>query len=278
VADWGTGTAEALALLRRIKDHHPDVVIHLGDIYYSGAPREADLFYQGWCDALSLPDSHIATFTLAGNHDMYSGGGPYYDLLDRLGQPASYFCLRNDNWQFLALDTGRHGYAGVDLRELRQEEPTYLEETEVAWLADKVARAGERKTVLLSHHQLFSAYESVVRSASGHVSVNERLYGQVEGLLPGVTRWFWGHEHNLTVYPKYRGVVARCIGHGAVPVSQGELPTEPLTDISVEDVHLGMTDLFYNHGYVLLELSGAAARACYYQTPQLDEPHYQEVF
>ena len=29
--------------------------------------------------------------------------------------------------------------------------------------------------------------------------------------------WFWGHEHRHTVYQKHRGMLARCIGHGAIP-------------------------------------------------------------
>jgi len=63
-------------------------------------------FYNIWKESLDL--TKVPTFTLAGNHDMFCGGAPYYKLIDQLGQPASYFCLRNDNWQFLAMDTGLH--------------------------------------------------------------------------------------------------------------------------------------------------------------------------
>src|SRR5579862_313846 len=35
-------------------------------------------------------------FSLCENHDMYSGGGGYYWLIDKAGQGAGYFCLRND--------------------------------------------------------------------------------------------------------------------------------------------------------------------------------------
>ena len=40
IGDWGTGTAEATALLGQVASHNPDVLIHLGGIYYSGTPAE----------------------------------------------------------------------------------------------------------------------------------------------------------------------------------------------------------------------------------------------
>jgi len=33
-------------------------------------------------------------------------GEAHFSLLDQIGQQPSYFCLRNDDWQFLAMDTG----------------------------------------------------------------------------------------------------------------------------------------------------------------------------
>ncbi|HEX2195414.1 MAG TPA: hypothetical protein VHJ76_00690 [Actinomycetota bacterium] len=41
VGDWGTGTDAACDLLQEIAAHDPDVLVHLGDIYYSGTLREA---------------------------------------------------------------------------------------------------------------------------------------------------------------------------------------------------------------------------------------------
>ena len=53
VADWGTGQPEALEVLRQVKRKNPDVVIHLGDIYYAGTAHEVeDYFYQPWKDIL----------------------------------------------------------------------------------------------------------------------------------------------------------------------------------------------------------------------------------
>src|SRR5579871_4754158 len=215
LGDWGTGQADAQALLGAIARKKPDVVIHLGDIYYSGTEFEMENYFLNiWSRILDLTRVH--TFTLAGNHDMYSGGAPYYQLIQKLGQPASYFCLRNDDWQFIALDTGLHDDDALDAQ------PTYLEDTEVQWLKDKVATAAGRHTVLLSHHQLFTAFESI-----GGQSVNTRLLGQVGSVLPQVTVWFWGHEHNQVIYGQNQGVLGRCIGHAAYPVGTTEIADNP---------------------------------------------------
>ena len=45
VGDWGTGQQDAKALLAAIARKNPDVVIHLGDIYYSGTQFEMDNYF-----------------------------------------------------------------------------------------------------------------------------------------------------------------------------------------------------------------------------------------
>jgi hypothetical protein len=45
IADWGTGTDVAVSLLQSVKQQKPDVVIHLGDVYYSGTEAECDKFF-----------------------------------------------------------------------------------------------------------------------------------------------------------------------------------------------------------------------------------------
>ena len=42
---------------------------------------------------------------------MYSGGEGYYWLVDELSQKASYFCIRNSDWQFVAMDTGYNDFS-----------------------------------------------------------------------------------------------------------------------------------------------------------------------
>jgi len=272
VSDWGTGQDQAKRLLRKIKtEEDPDVVIHLGDIYYSGTEREVrQYFYAIWQDILGIPEvpwgekladltTRPATFTLSGNHDMYAGGKPYYTLIDMLGQPASYFCLRNDHWQFAALDTGFNDANPLDVRS-----STSLSDTEVDWLKDRIAQSDGRKTVLLSHHQLFSAYEKIAGEP-----VNQALLAQVKDVLAQVTAWFWGHEHDLVIYEPFESggnVLGRCLGHGAIPISIDNRLSEAAA-VPLEDVKLDRYESsnMFQHGYVTLHLMDSQAKVAYYQ-------------
>jgi hypothetical protein len=271
LADWGTGDDAAKAVLKQIAARNPDVVIHLGDVYYSGTDYEfQNYFYSIWRGQLGLPNvswggnltdvtSRPSTFTLSGNHDMYAGGAPYYAVLDMIGQPSSYFCLRNAAWQFIALDTGLHDSnptaAGNDV--------TFLEQKEVDWLKHKIATAGGRKTVLLSHHQLYTAFAS---EKIGDGFINQRLLNQTSDILPQVTAWFWGHEHNLVIFKRYQKVLGRCIGCGAFPVGRDELGAiNP--DIPVETTRLDLDKAggLYQHGYVMIQLAADKAHVTYFQ-------------
>jgi hypothetical protein len=268
LADWGTGQESARRLLAKVASKKPDVVFHLGDVYYSGTEAEVrNYFYAIWREELNLPrvawDSPLtetrsvpATFHLAGNHDMYAGGGPYYHVIRMLGQPASYFCLRNDDWQFIAMDTSLH-----DANPFAEGTSTFLEDSEVAWVKHKIETAAGRKTVLLSHHQLFSAVERF-----DGAPVNLRLLDQLRDVLPEVTAWLWGHEHTLVIYKRLHGVLGRCIGHGAFPVEVDfDRPAAP--DIPLEDVRLDTDEAgaLLLHGYATITLDGGAATARYYQ-------------
>ncbi|HXK06383.1 MAG TPA: metallophosphoesterase [Verrucomicrobiae bacterium] len=273
LGDWGTGDAAARGVLKQIAAKDPDVVIHLGDVYYSGTDHEfQNYFYPIWRDELGLPDvpwggrpanldTRPSTFTLAGNHDMYAGGAPYYTAIDMLGQPASYFCLRNSDWQFIALDTGLHDADPT----AASTNVTFLEPTEVEWLKHKMATAGGRKTILLSHHQLFTAFDS---EKIGGGFLNQKLLDATSDILPQVAAWLWGHEHNLVVFendPKLK-VLARCIGHGAFPVGRDELgalnPDFPITNVKLA---LDKTGGLFQHGYVMVQLNGSSAALTYYQ-------------
>jgi hypothetical protein len=279
IGDWGTGQDAAKLVLRQIANKQPDVVIHLGDIYYAGTQFEVtNYFLNIWQQILNLGAKldRIPTFTLAGNHDMYSGGGPYYDLLKTLGQPASYFCLRNANWQFVAIDTGYHDHnpaGGGD-------GATYLQDTEVTWLADKVNNAGGRRTVLLSHHQLFTAFDSI----DGQ-EVNMRLSAQVGPLLPKLALWIWGHEHDFVLYDAYMNLARSCcLGHGAFPVGIDEVVNVPkhpeIPLIKGEDgepIRLDTTGGLCNHGYAIIDLDGASGEVSYYQDSDEDNPMFQQA-
>lgn len=294
VADWATGTASAQALLEQIKALAPDVVIHLGDVYFSGLPEEVQEHFLGVFKAV-FGERMPRVFTLAGNHDRYSGGRGFKELLAELGQPASYFCLRNRRWQLLGMDTSLHDVNPAE----RRTNVTELEAGEVTYHLDKLSRSEGRGTVLLSHHQLFSAH-GVGRGPEGRkLAVNPKLHGAFSGALAEVDWWFWGHEHNLSIFAPYAGLRrGRGIGSGSIPILVAERPYDPDPDLALPEgeagppevlagTELGHDGVIYNHAFVILRLSGGTATAQYYQSntsgvtpgqaPPVGEPFYTEV-
>ncbi len=280
ISDWGTGEPRPQALLRAVAALQPDVVIHLGDIYYSCSVREARAFYD---DVRTVfPEGSARVFTLCGNHDLYAGGAPYYGLLDRLGQPASFFCLRNAHWQFLAADTGyndfdpfREGAETTWVRDGTAPDGTPGSDhySELAWHADKLLHPGGRRTVLMSHHPPFSR-RGVIR---GGRLRNERLLAQFEPWLDTVDLWFWGHEHCQIVYAPFAGVArGRCLGAGAIPTLPAEAPYDPassplagepvpdLQDDPASRLRLDASTGLYDLGFALMTLRGQNASVAYY--------------
>lgn len=272
VGDWGTGQQAALTVLSQIKGFNPQIIVHLGDVYYAGTQYEYDNYFSAiWLQVFGVAPGQPGCptlYNLSGNHDMYSGGQAYYKLLQSIGQPASFFVLRNNNWQLLSMDTGLHDANPVSLGHA----PTFLDRDEAAWVCDKVSKQGTRKTILFSHHQLFSGYEKI-----GDSPVNQSLFTQLKEILPQTTMWFWGHEHNLVVFDKYFGIYGRCIGHGAFPVGIDEPPETVLPGVPVvASVHLDKGVSFYRHGYAILDIDGPTASISYYEDSSTTTPLYTE--
>lgn len=292
IADWGTGTDAAISLLKKAAALQPDVLVHLGDIYYSGTARECDFNFKRVVDTvLNRSETHVAVYTLAGNHDMYSGGAGFYALLASLNegplrQPASFFCLRcnDDSWQFVAMDTGKNDHNPFDVTAVL----TSLEKDEEDWLTERIAEF-PGKTILLSHHQLFSALARIgpPRPDGSFVAYNPYLavsFQRFADAAPGrIAAWFWGHEHALTVYEPYLGLErGRCIGHGAVPVFTTQSQTvgpAPIVDPPTlrGDVHLGSTGQIYLHGFTMIQFGeGGSAVATYYDSTAETTPIFTE--
>jgi hypothetical protein len=288
IADWGTGTPEARALLERVAAHKPDVVIHLGDVYYSGTEVENVKYLIDLCNEVlgRGADRPLPIFNMTGNHDMYSGGAGFYSSIDQLNQPPfaqagqvqrnSFFCLRSSGWQILAMDTGLHDRDVFDVATSM----TWLEDSELAWHKRKIESAEGRRTILLSHHQLFSAFSAIGKE--GDRSVNTSLEAQLAGVLGQVEAWFWGHEHNLEIYGPYLGLSrGRCIGCAAVPVFAEQNPYKSRVGDKIPylPVELGVTGGVYNHGYVILKLDDGAktARISYYQDTDTGALLYEET-
>lgn len=306
VGDWGTGMNAALILLQQIaQNFQPDVLLHLGDIYYSGLPSECkthftDVIDKAWPEG--GPRKKPLVFTLDGNHDRYGGpNGGYYDLIKNLNkdagkpQPNSYFAIRNNFWQFLAMDTSyydadpRATAAGTAL--------TKLVDQEVPWHWDKIKNTGAnvdktvnpgggRGTVLLSHHQLFS-FTGVGKNAGGRqMAVNPYLVNQFGGVFNLVDLWLWGHEHNLCIFEPYTNgsgqplPKGRCVGASAVPMYLAQRPVpDPNLALPpgvdgppriVPGTELGDNGTVFNYCYAMMTLAGPKLTVDYYQVNSTD--------
>jgi len=213
---------EVTDALRSGREAH---VIHLGDVYYSGLPVEVRRHVlEPWPVTAAQARAGVTSWSLNGNHDMYSGGYGYYDTLladprfaaqhSADGASTSFFRLTAPGWEFVGLDTSwdtdvlSKGASGV----LQDPQAEYVEQ---------VARASDRKLVLLSHHQLATVYDQA--------DIGPVLTAKLGSVLGSgrVTGWWWGHEHRCVGFGETGGVrFPRCIGHGGVPVPQTHTTAE----------------------------------------------------
>ncbi|HEY3840501.1 MAG TPA: metallophosphoesterase [Bryobacteraceae bacterium] len=284
LADWGTGDpAVAHTSLEALFACKPDVIIHLGDIYYAGTPDECTGNFLNYLVTACKAHYQVPVYNLAGNHDYYSGGPGYYTLLTQLNpecappgtatQGASFFCLRNAKWQIQAMDTG---YGDHDIFTVAND-TTQLQPSEVQWHMDKIASADGRRIILLSHHQLYSAFEKIGTAANNYY--NPSLLANFETAMNSgaITAWFWGHEHVLGLYADFpllnsNQPKGRCIGYSAFPMMKADNPYNLLVGsdkvpLLSDPPFLLTTQDVYNHGFVILTLADTYAQADYYQIP-----------
>jgi calcineurin-like phosphoesterase family protein len=251
--DWGTGLYGAPVLARSIAADQKSfqLVLHLGDTYYSGDDGEIkERLLEPWP---KVPGA--LNRTLNGNHEMYTGGHAYFDnALKQFSQPSSCFALENDHWILACLDSA---YTDHDL---------YGEQ--VAWLDAIVAEGDNRRLILFSHHQPYSLLDvqgpKLVAKLSTYLE-NRKIFA-----------WYWGHEHHCVLYDEHPawGLYGRCIGHGGFPYFRetdfGSPPAKP-SWVRLETKNLvpgaevldgpnpfipGHEKEYGPHGYVILELQG----------------------
>jgi Calcineurin-like phosphoesterase len=278
VGDWGTGDQVAINLLQQVASLSPDVLIHLGDVYYAGTQNEEQSNFLDICR--SILGNNVMVVSLCGNHDMYSGGNGYYWLVDQLNQQASYFCLQNANWQFLAMDTGHNDNNPITVATNMTSLMTYGSWAEEDWLLDKINLAGQRKTVLLSHHQLFSPFGSVGSVDGQAFAYNKNLRATFQAVMSDVTLWFWGHEHTLAIFDPYMNLQrGRCVGASAVPVFTDQQSYKNASGLETygglpyptwnAKGQLGNNGTSYNNCFAIMTLNGASATVDYYEVPIL---------
>jgi hypothetical protein len=208
--DWATGLYGAPVCARSIAADKRgfQLVLHLGDTYYSGEDGEVrDRLLKLWP---SVPGA--LNRTLNGNHEMYTGGHAYFNrALSQFAQAASCFALQNEHWILACLDSA---YDEHDLHGSQEN-----------WLNDLLAQGGERRLILFSHHQPFSLFEVQ----------GPKLVSKLKDFLEArrVFAWYWGHEHRCVLYDLHPawGLLGRCIGHGGFPYFRekafGDAPPAP---------------------------------------------------
>lgn len=202
LGDWGTGLYGAPRIATAIlADPDPfAMMMHLGDVYYSGT---ADEVQERFIDVWPRPDNAIHR-ALNSNHEMYSGGDAYFDkTLNDFNQKGSYFAHQNQNWTLVGLDVAYHDHA--------------IDDEQVAWLEGVLAQAGNRKVLLFSHHQLYSHFETQGSKLWNHPGFGAILRSK------RIFAWYWGHEHRCSIFEgrdSEFGLLGRCIGHGGMPQSR----------------------------------------------------------
>jgi hypothetical protein len=218
LADWGGDNPAARHIASVAKKQQPSIAIHLGDIYYGGIESECETFLQLWPFQTNIQHPAIgiapgSSFALNGNHEMYSGGESYFDLvLKAFGQPQPFFCLENAHWRLIGLDTA---YNGGTLKPNGATDPIAVQWN---WLIEILKKNDGKQNVLLTHHQPVSAH-----TAEFHDS--EPLRNDVaallatEGVRPdAIFGWFFGHEHRCALYQDSATLFnARLIGNGCIP-------------------------------------------------------------
>lgn len=283
VGDWGTGLYGAPAFRNWAAGRNDlDAVVHLGDTYYAGTKSEIKKRLKAFWPVPEAANVQTLSRFLNGNHEMYSGGKAYFDLIrnfpQAVEQASSCFAMQNDHWLILALDTAWHGFAVEPMMH-----SGHLDKSQTKWLIDMVKGCGDRKVVLLSHHQPFHFPHDQ----------NPELTSRLQALwdLDRVRFWFWGHEHYGVRYDRCQfGFEGRCVGHGGMPATPNDhvrhhaLQTVPIAGTScswrrIESrvakdsglrtwvldgpnplIDARRPERFLPHGWVVIELDGPSLK------------------
>ncbi|MEH2521035.1 hypothetical protein V1279_006608 [Bradyrhizobium sp. AZCC 1610] len=260
VGDWGSGLPRAQKVGREMRKFVEQSltagtechVLHLGDVYYSGFDYEYRKRFLPYWPVNPGEEDRIGSWSLNGNHDMYSGGHAYFGTLladVRFAKQAksSFFRLANSNWQFIGLDTAY--------------DDNGLKDPQAVWLADTLAKNPQR-AILLTHHQFFSAYENspsvgeTLRDKLGPLLTERRIFGAI-----------WGHEHRCVLHAPHGNLeYARLVGNGGVPVymTHGESDAYEAPAIFEDRRYMGGgLEHWAYMGFAVIDLDGGALKAKY---------------
>jgi len=256
--NFGDGDSPSTRISKLIPTLNPHITIHLGDVYYAGTSgEESSKLVTYW------PGGSIGSFALNSNHEMYSGGDPYFT--ETLAAPGfelqagfSFFALENSKWIIVGLDSAYNAnvlklYMDGSIGNAGGAQAQFLQE---------MAGRG-KKVILLSHHNGLAD-----TGVPGDTPIN--LFSEVMGAFGGAAPpayWYWGHVHIGAAYKALdNGMLCRCVGHSAVPWGfasdlQTSQQVQWFEKCSANDPG---DDLRVFNGFALLQLDGEKIQETFY--------------
>ncbi len=218
-SDWGTGYYYSQYIAKHVADMNVMQAIHLGDVYYTGTQQEFSKQFEPILDRYIL--KRMPFFAMNANHEMDTHGIAYFSHLRRKRQQGgqngyveqpqegSYFCLDNDHYQIIGIDTAywKNGRCEAGLETGCDMMRNWLEQRL------RQGRAAGKINILLSQNEPYELKEQDLLEDLGFI-----LHTPQRSL---VDLWFWGDQHYCALYPPTAQTpfIGSCIGHGGYPYS-----------------------------------------------------------
>ena len=262
--DWGTGqytdgnlsSSPSQQVMQHIALQTPDVMIHLGDVYYAGlSSQEQEKLLDCWKPA------PLGNFTLNSNHEMYDGGMGLYKVA--LESPifaqqnkSTFFAIRFNEWIILGLDSAYHATKFyMDGAICGNEQRDFVKSLNIT---------SENKLLVLTHHNPID-----VQGLNPNTLWNDVVNETLDGVEPDV--WYWGHIHNGVMYknlPNTSKTKCRLQGNAAIPIGDASWLHGQDTVHCYTKKPLGDSDprnaLRVMNGFAMLELSSSGIHEKWY--------------
>ena len=303
--DFADGSDNARDVAAGIDDLNVDYTWFLGDIYRVGAIHEVERNFLGLHGGVAWPRGKSGSLAVPGNHEYQSGAHAFYShAMPYLGvrtgqtqardeQTATYFCMENDHWLVIGLDTGYHSvkWAGIEglvkilnklwvLRNFSfiQDLKTKLPKEMLAWLEALLKRdgVGDKALIFLSHHQ----YLTTLDGRGDHPKPGKQIAALVRKRR---VLWFQGHGHRLEIHGEHTRnpgnlvVYARTVGNGsetdAVALTQDQIHKIGETGLRFADNRMKDPEEKSGYpGFATLEFKGDEVTIGYHALSGADGP------
>ena len=291
IGDFGTGPwndggklkCPAELVIEGVLAQKPDYIIHLGDVYYAGTPKEEKKNLLNM-----LPESYKnKVYTMNSNHEMYDGAkGLLGETLQnpRFSQQggSSCFSLSIGEWIFVGLDSAYYDESFLYMKgSLCNKDEKY---DQLGYL-NTLYQTG-KKIFLMTHHNGIEVDKDGPKT-------NTPLWTQVTGAMANNVpdAWYWGHVHNGIVYrddlsiynvnpenPKTSKM--RCCGHASIPfgnasylesISSGANPDVLYyANTKMPDPKDEVQKLRTINGFAIIEISGDTMTEAFYEVSNVN--------